>query len=240
MPDNSGDLTEKASLCAELKQALSLNENPVAAAILQEPPPGIRPWRRKATPCVMLQSARRGTALYCSGESIFCSGRPYLGLGEPPIPDLENFLVNTEKLAASPESARKIIAAARKPAPQNGKYLALAPLEKADFAVDVVLFTGTPFQIGRLIFLDAFETGQIDTRHGEPFCSGTISTPIATGKIGISFLDMTCRMFGRYRAEEMVAGVPADRLPRIVSSISRSIAGTAKPDIIKRWWQDSA
>ena len=230
MPEDTGGLTEKARYCAELRQALSLDESPVAAAILQEPPPGMRLWRRKATPCVMLQSARRGSALYCSGESIFCSGRAYLGLGEPPIPDLESFLVETEKLAASREAAQKIIAAAREPAPKNGKYLALAPLENADFAVDVVLFAGTPFQIGRLIFLDAFETGQIDTRHGEPFCSGTISAPIATGRIGISFLDMTCRMFGKYREEEMVAGVPADRLPRIVNSISRCIAGTAKPN----------
>jgi len=38
----------------------------------------------------------------------------------------------------------------------------------------------------------------------------------------------------------MVAGVPADRLPRIVNSISGCIAGTAKADILKRGWQDSA
>ncbi len=50
---------------------------------------------------------------------------------------------------------------------------------------------------------------------------------------------MTCRLFGRYRAEEMVVGVPTERLARIANSIDRSIAGIAKPDIIKRWWQDS-
>ena len=239
MTEQVDDLPEKARHSAELKQALALEESPVAVAILPQPPDRLRQWRRKATPCLMLQSARRGSAFYCSRDDIFCSGRAYLGLGEPPVPDLEDFLVKTERLAASRAAAHKIIDAAKKRTPKLGGYLALSPLEKADFAADVILFVGTPFQVSRIIFLDAFETGEIDTRHGEPFCSGAIAGPITTGKIGVSFLDMTCRMFGKYKAEEMVVGVPAERLSRIVNSIGRSIAGTAKPDIIKKWRQDS-
>lgn len=58
--------------------------------------------------------------------------------------------------------------------------------------------------------------------------------PITTGKIGISFLDMACRLFGRYRPEEMVAGVPYQRLLRIVDNIDLSSAGTARPDFLLR------
>lgn len=239
MTEQVGDLQEKARHSAKLRQTLALEGSPVAAAILPQPPHGLRQWRRKATPCVMLQSARRGSAFYCSGDSIFCSGRAHLGMGEPPVPDLEDFLVQTEKLTASRAAAHKILDTVKKRTPKLGDYLAFSPLEKADFAADVILFVGTPFQVSRIIFLDAFETGEIDTVHGEPFCSGTIAAPITSRKIGVSFLDMTCRMFGRYRAEEMVVGVPAERLARIVNSIDRSIAGAAKPDIIKRWWQDS-
>ena len=240
MDEQIDDLPEKVCYSAKLRQTLALEGSPVAVAILPRPPHGLREWRRKATPCVMLQSARRGSAFYCSGDSIFCSGRAHLGMGEPPVPDLEDFLVETERLAASRAAAHKILDTVQKRTPKHGDYLAFSPLEKADFAADVILFTGTPLQVSRIIFLDAFETGVIDTMHGEPFCSGVIAGPITTGKIGVSFLDMTCRLFGRYKAEEMVVGVPAKRLPRIVNSIDRSIAGTAKPDIIKRWWQDSA
>jgi len=105
-------------------------------------------------------------------------------------------------------------------------------LEKAVFVPDVVLFVGTPLQISRIIFLDAFETGEIDTVHGEPLCSGVIAVPITTGKIGISFLDIACRAFGRYKPEEMVAGVPYQRLTRMVASLDRSIAGTAQPNFL--------
>lgn len=239
MVEQVDDLPEKARHSAKLQQTLALEGSPVAVAILPQPPHGLREWRRKATPCVMLQSARRGSAFYCSGDSIFCGGRAHLGIGESPIRNLENFLVQAEKLAASKEAAHKILDAVKKRTPKLGEYLAFSPLEKADFSVDVVLFVGTPLQISRIIFLDAFELGVIDTVHGEPFCSGTIAAPITTGKIGVSFLDMTCRMFGKYKAEEMVVGVPGERLSRIVNSIDRSIAGTAEPDIIKKWWQDS-
>lgn len=240
MPEQVGDLQEKGSYSARLQQTLALEGSPVAVAILSQPPDGLRQWRRKATPCVMLQSARRGSAFYCSGDSIFCSGRAHLGMGEPPVPDLERFLVQTEKLAASRAAAHRILDAVKKRTPKRGQYLAFSPLEKAGFTADVILFVGTPLQVSRIIFLDAFETGVIDTVHGEPFCSGAIATPITTGKIGVSFLDMTCRLFGKYKPEEMVVGVPAERLSRIVDSIDRSIAGTAKSDIIKRWWQNSA
>lgn len=105
-------------------------------------------------------------------------------------------------------------------------------LERASFRPQVILFVGTPFQISRILHLDAFETGEIDTVHGEPLCSGVIAAPITTGKIGISFLDMTCRAFGRYRAEEMAIGVPYPRLTRIISSIELSSSGTARSDVL--------
>lgn len=84
------------------------------------------------------------------------------------------------------------------------------------------------------MFLDALETGEIDTVHGEPLCSGVIATPITTGKIGVSFLDIACRAFGRYKSEEMAIGVPYERSSRIIDSIERRVAGTAKSNLILR------
>jgi len=220
-----------AHLSARLQQTLELDGSPVAVAITAEPPAGLRYWRRKSTLCMMIQSARRGTAFYASGESIVCGGRDHVGIAESSDRNLEDFLVRREKLVASGMAARRLLAQTRKRAPSLGGHITFCPLERAGFEPQVVLFAGTPLQISRIIFLDAFETGEIDPVHGEQLCSGVIAAPITTGKIGVSFLDITCRDFGRYRPEEMVIGVPYGRLPRIVSSIDRSIAGTARPDL---------
>jgi uncharacterized protein (DUF169 family) len=230
---------EKAYHSARLQRALELEGSPVAVAILPEPPELLRQWQHKATPCMMLQSARRGSAFYCSGECIFCGGGAHLGIARSPVRNLGDFLVRGEKLFGSKEAAGKMLHLVKQRTPKLGRYLAFSPLEKASFSPDVILFVGTPLQVGRIIFLDAFETGEIDTVHGEPLCSGVIATPITTRKIGVSFLDMTCRLFGKYKPEEMVVGVPSERLPRIVNSIDRSIAGVAKPRILRRWWGET-
>ena len=234
MPEQIGERPEKASLSAKLKDTLQLEGSPVAVAITPEPPLGLRYWRRRATVCMMIQSARRGAAFYCSAASIICGGRAHLGIGQSPIRNLADFLVRREKLAKSVAAAHNMLNLTRERAPKLGEYIAFSPLEKASFNPDVVVFVGIPFQISRLMFLDAFETGEIDTVHGEPLCSGVIATPITTGKIGVSFLDMACRAFGRYKPEEMAAGIPYRRLPRIVSSIDLSSAGTAKADFLLR------
>jgi uncharacterized protein (DUF169 family) len=177
----------------------------------------------------MVQAARRGSAVCCSGENIICGGRVHLGLAESAGRNLNDFLVETEKLAASDTAARRLLGLTKSRAPQKlGEYLAFAPLEKAAFTPDVVLFIGTPLQVSRIIWLDAFQTGQINTIHGEPLCSGVIATPVSRRRIGLSFMDMACRTFGRYKPEEMVIGVPYERLPRIVESIDKSVAGTAE------------
>jgi uncharacterized protein (DUF169 family) len=222
----------KTQLSNKLQRALELDGSPVAMAIVSEPPQELGHLQYKATACMMIQIARRGDAFYSSGDNIPCGGRANLGAGESPIRKLDDFLVRKEKLFKSKAAANKLIDLAKKRAPEQGTYLAFSPLEKANFTPDVVMFVGIPSQISRVIFLDAFETGEIDAVHGEPLCSGAIALPITTGKIGISFLDTACRLFGRYRPEEMVVGVPYQRLLRIVDIIDQSSAGTARLDFI--------
>ena len=150
--------------------------------------------------------------------------------------NLKNFLVKTEKLAASEIAARRLLGLSKSRTPdKTGTYLALAPLEDAKFVPEVVLLIGTPLQISRIIWLDAYHTGQINTIHGEPLCSGAIGAPISRGRIGISFLDMACRSLGRYKPEEMIIGIPYSRMERIADSINKSIGGTAKPGPIMRF-----
>lgn len=229
MSEQLNELSVKVHHSAKLQKTLELDVSPVAVAITPEPPEGLKQWRYKATPCVMIQIARLGSVFYSSGNNILCGGRSNLGIAKSLLQNLDYFLVRREKLSGSMAAARRLLDSMKERAPELGGYLAFSPLEKATFNPDVILFVGTPLQISRIIFLDSFETGEIDTVHGEPLCSGALATPITTGKIGVSFLDMSCRSFGRYKPEEMVIGVPYPKMSRIVNSIDLSIAGTAKP-----------
>lgn len=234
MSEKPDGIEQKTQHSIKLQKALELDGSPVAVAILSEPPDGLEHLQRKATPCMMVQIARRGLAFYSSGDGILCGGRANLGVGGPPVNNLDDFLVRKEKLFVSKAAARKLIDLARKRAPEKGEHLVFSPLEQAGFMPDVVLLVGKPAQISRIIFLNAFTTGEFDTTHGEPLCSGTIAMPITTGRIGVSFLDMACRLFGRYKPEEMVVGVPYRRLLSIVDNIDLSSAGTARPSLFIR------
>lgn len=212
----------------KLKETLGLDGSPVAVAINSEPPEGLKS-RHKLTACMMIQMARRGDACYSSANNILCGGRSNLGMGNSPIRKLDEFLVRKEKLFRSKEAARKLLDSIEQRTPDLGKYLSFSPLERTSFSPVVVLFVGTPEIISRIIFLNGFQDGEMETVHGEPLCSGVIGAPLTTGKLGISFLDGACRSFGRYKSEEMVIGVPYQRLPLVINSIELSSAGTARP-----------
>ncbi|MDD5590913.1 MAG: DUF169 domain-containing protein [Dehalococcoidales bacterium] len=234
MPEQVDVQLGKASYSARLKEVLELDGSPVAVAIMPEPVRDLKKWRHKATLCIMVQSARMGAVFCCSGADVICGGGEHLGIGRSQGKNIEDSLVEVEKLVASQDAACRRLAQVKRVAPDQGGYIAFAPLERASFRPQVVIFVGTPFQISRILHLDAFETGEMDAVHGEPLCSGVIAAPITTGKIGISLLDMTCRAFGRYRAEEMAVGVPYSRLIRVVNSIELSSSGSARPDSLLR------
>jgi uncharacterized protein (DUF169 family) len=226
------EIEQKNCLSTKLKNTLALNGNPVAIAIVSELPQGLKKWQSRATICTMIQIARKSVPFYCQGENVICTGKAHVGIGNIPSWDMEDFLTRREKLVGSRAAARRMLDLALEQTSKLGKYIVLSPLEKANFRPDVVLFIGTPFQISRILFLDAFETGEVSTLHREPLCSGVIAAPITTGQIGLSLLDMACRSFGQYQPEEMVIGVPYHRIPRIVNSINHSVAGNAKSNFL--------
>jgi uncharacterized protein (DUF169 family) len=234
MGEQTDEMEEKAHFSAKLINTLELKGNPVAICLTSEPNQGLKRCKRGVTLCMLIQSARRGFSFYCSGENIICNGKAHVGIGNSPIWDLEDFLVRREKIVGSKTAARRMLDLAKVQESELGKYIILSPLMEANFLPDVVVFVGTPLQISRILFLDAFETGEISTLHREPLCSGIIATPIVTRQIGISFLDMACRSFGQYKPEEMAIGVPYYRISKIVDNIDRSIAGTAKSSLLLR------
>jgi uncharacterized protein (DUF169 family) len=234
MGEQTDESEEKVYFSAKLKNTLELDGNPIAISITSDKPQELKKWQSRVTLCMLIQSARRGLSLYCPGENIICNGKVHIGIGNSPSWDLEDFLVRKEKIVSSKTAARRMLDLAKVQSSELGKFIILSPLMKANFNPDVVVFVGTPLHISRILFLDAFGTGEINTLHREPLCSGVIATPIATSQIGVSFLDMSCRAFGQYKPEEMAIGVPYNRISKIVENIDHSIAGTAKSSLLLR------
>ena len=229
LPEPVEQNEQNSRYARKLQETLRLDGSPVAVALIDEPPMWTGYLKRRSTPCMMIQMARWGGVFYCSGERIICGGRAHLGMGESLIRNLDCFLVRKEKLFGSEAAARTMLNKAKALAPQKSAYVVFSPLELAHLTPDVVIIIGTPAQISRIIFLNAFDTGEVEAIHGEPLCAGAIAAPITTSRIGISFLDVSCRIFGKYKPEEMVVGIPYQRLPFIIDSIDRSTAGMAKP-----------
>jgi len=234
MTDQAKELQERAQWSAKLQKLLKLDGSPVAVAILTEMPDGLKQWEGLSLPCIMLQSARRGDAFYGTEDNMKCMGGRYIGLPPPkPFPDSEGYLTS-KKLYASWGRANRHYKWCMSLAPSggSGKYAAFAPLEKASFTPDVVVFVGIAVQIYRIIFLDEFETGLggSDIVHGSPTCLATIGAPISTGKFGLSLCDAGSRQEAKFKNEELAVGVPYERLSTIVNSIDRCILGTAEPE----------
>lgn len=113
----------------------------------------------------------------------------------------------------------------------GGKYAVFAPLEKATFDPDAVVFITMPLQGMRILSLDGYETGIADVApYGGPFCSGVQASAISSGKISLGLLCAGSRQAGGFKPEELGLGVPYDRIPRIVRSIEGCHLGTAVPD----------
>lgn len=232
MPEQVEEKKINERYSARLKETLELDGSPVAVSFTLKPPYYLKEWRRNATVCLMIQAARRGISFYSSGSSIICGGGQHLGIGKSPVPDIKKALVQKENLVASEQAAIRRLEQVRQRVPKKGSYVIFTPLEKAHLKPDVVLFIGKPIQISRILHLALFETGEIDTLHGEPLCSGVIGIPVTTGKIGISFLDMTCRTFGKYGENELAIGLPYERVATVIRSISKSSSGTAKLNLL--------
>jgi uncharacterized protein (DUF169 family) len=121
--------------------------------------------------------------------------------------------------------------ASRAPSPRGfGDYLVFSPLERSEFAPDLVIFLVNAEQACRLTALARYRQGLLPANEMEgSLCWSAIAYPFTSGDINITLGDATARRLEHWDPAELIVTVPAERLPGIVESIDRSSAGTAKP-----------
>lgn len=234
MSESEKEMKDREMYSTRFKEVLGLDGSPIAYAILKEPPAGIKQWEGPPLwPCGVIQKARRGESFFITAENCSCPGKMFIGLS-PVNPEFNaaDYLVQAKKLYGTRAGAARHIQEVYKLIPKvGGKYAVFAPLEKATFTPDAVLFIGYPLHIMRLMFFDAFEDGMHDLApYGEPFCSGVVAQVISSGKMCLGMFCGGSRESAKIRPEECVLGVPYYRIARMVRSIDKSHCGTATPD----------
>src|SRR4030042_5701478 len=116
------------------------------------------------------------------------------------------------------------------PAPDNAdSYFVLAPLEKADFLPQLVLFIVNPEAACRLLTFVTFLDGLMPRiKIGGPTCRMGIIYPLLTGEVNLSFYDYTARKMCNVEKDKLLISIPYGKMPDIIKSIDKCSAGCAK------------
>ena len=215
----------------QLKEVLELQKSPVAMTYTDEPPVEVT---GKYRACSALRAASGGqTVVLCATNSTCPGGSTFLGLRLPPPEQgkvLREFLIKGEKIFASPAALHRASALTKaKPPFGTADYVVFAPLEGAELKPDVAIFTCNAWQAARLIGLAYYRDGMpMECDPIGALCRSVMTYPFVTGKVNVSFGDITARKSEHIPADELFISLPYPHLQSVVESIAGCSCGTAK------------
>jgi len=214
-----------------LTEVLELKNTPVAVTYTDQAPAGAS--SRKARVCGAIHLAAGGQTIALTAENSACPGGSlYLGLrAQPPeqAKVLREFLIEGEKLFSCPAAIHRTNALAKvKPPLGAAEYVVLGPLDQAELPPDVTVFVCNAWQAARLVNLAYYETGlPMECDPTGALCRAVITYPWVTGKVNVSFGDVTARRSERVSENELYVSMPFSHLRSVVWSLDRCGAGTA-------------
>lgn len=218
-----------------LKEILALKKSPVAVTYSDTAPADASGGKCRA--CSALSQATAGKVVALSAANSTCPGGSlYLGL-RAQAPEqakvLRDFLINGEKLFASPTAIQRANALAKvKPPLGMADYVVFSPLESAELKPDIAVFTCNAWQAARLINLAWFQNGlPMECDPTGSLCRSVITYPLITGKVNVSFGDITARKSERLAEDELFVTLPYEFLWSAFSSIEGCSAGAAKAEM---------
>jgi len=218
-----------------LKQVLELPRSAVAITYTDTPPQ--QPATRKCSVCGLLKNVAEGETFVLTAENSRCpGGSQYLGL-QAQHPEraraLRSFLINGEKLFASPACILRAAAMSEaKPPFGAAEAILFAPLEQAPQPPDVTVFLCNGWQAARLINLAYYLDGA--PMRCDPtgsLCRSAVTYPLVTGRVNVTFGDVTARKMEKFPEDVVFVSLPYLALRNVADSIDRCTAGTAKTEI---------
>ena len=216
----------------ELMDVIGLKKEPVSITYTDSV--NFEVSKKKVWVCGAIGKASAGEVIDLTKENSGCGGgSQYLGLGgfrPEDMKTLREFLIDGEKLYACPSAIHRSMAMAKiKPPMGMAEHIIFAPLSKAELKPDVVIFICNAWQAARLVHLTTFETGlPMECDPSGSLCRSVITYPLVTGKVNISFGDITARKMVRLSEDELFVTLPYIQLQSSMEAIPFCTAGTAK------------
>lgn len=215
-----------------LKELLALEYSPVAVACLEKP--FLEKSEKKIRICRAILDAGRGEILEIDKVNNACFGAAW-HLGFHKIKDekiknmVKKFVVEGEKLFSSYQALDNLLAQLEEAPDNSDGYFILAPLEKAEFLPQLVIFVVNAEAACRILTLLIFFDGSMPKiKIGGPTCRMSIIYPLVTSEANISFYDYTARKMCNVEKDKLLVTIPYPKMPKIIENIERCSAGRAK------------
>ncbi|MCL5256438.1 MAG: DUF169 domain-containing protein [Chloroflexi bacterium] len=219
----------------QLKDVLALDGTPVGVAFSDEPASNGKSTKSYA--CMALyQAARKGVTFNITASTCTCpGGLRSLGLGGSNAEQaalVKRFLIHGEKFSSCNASFFRSRALSTSQPPSGvSKYVVVGPMDEFELKPDLALMLCNPAQASRLVTLSTFESGiPVVSQLSSSTCGGAVSIPLSTGRINVTFLDLSSRHLVKgFKDSDLFFSVPYFLLRSIVESIPLCTAGTAEP-----------
>ncbi|HOT93826.1 MAG TPA: DUF169 domain-containing protein [Methanoregulaceae archaeon] len=224
MPTAASDY---AALSEGLKNLLGLSGSPVAfrfAHIKDEIPEGMAEAPEQLRHCKMVSMARHdGAVFYATVDRHLCNGGAW-ALGLRPLTEslqTGDFYFKLGKFS-SRAACRRTIDRIPHLTPGETYATLYAPLEAAPFVPEVVLIVATPLSMLKLAQAALFEVGGRNTAEFagiQSVCADATAQTFLSGRTNFSLGCDGSRKFSGIEEQEMVMGIPAERLPSLVAGL---------------------
>lgn len=216
------------SLNEKLMKVLRLRTWPVSVSLLKSAksiPPTVKTPDSGFTFCQLLALARLNGAVNAgTAQSIVCAYATS-ALGFTDFPDDIRSGKRPLRMTKTEEAFARFVSSL--PKIETGKFEAVvvSPLHRAPMEPDIVIISGTPAQMMRLLNAIAWNSGERTKFSSSAHCGVCAEGVAAPYLVGKPQLGVPCsggRMFGLYQDDEMLMGVPLAQLEELVKGLEET------------------
>jgi len=218
-----------------LKYFLDLYRQPVAIRFLtaDEQEPAGFDSELKLTFCQFVMLAQSGDHLMATVNNVACAnGAAALGLRPLPEKIRKGEMQTQLNVYGALDAAARVAAQTPRLPQESFDRILLSPLESAPFEPHIVILQGLPASLMWIVIADNYDNGErysFSTAVSQGVCVDVSVVPFLTGKLNMSLGCYGSRGATDQKAEEILLGVPFERLARIIDLLPE-----LKGSIIKR------
>lgn len=214
-------------------ESLGLQTEPVAITLIKKGKPlpeGYTVPEKPIRHCQAIMRARKGEMLAVPADKQACPvGGSALGIVPLPEKVKAGEFHHSMGMYETTEAAAKTISVRPQLEPMSNEATALAPLSKATLEPDVVVVVGIPEQVFWLVpAASTFSMGgriTVEMASVQATCADSTVVPMKTGNMNLSLGCFGCRKTSDIKPEEMLVGIPRQRLAETVKALQAMAQG---------------